>query len=97
MKDFAKSFYLSTSWKQCQRAYLKKARGLCEECLKEGIINAGEIVHHKIPLTPNNINDINITLNFDNLELVCREHHAKLHKNKPCMRYTIDELGRVII
>jgi len=36
-------------------------------------------VHHKIHLTPHNIDDPNITLSEDNLELLCRECHAIEH------------------
>ena len=50
-------------------------------------------MHHKIPLTPENVTDPEITLNWDNLMLLCRECHAAVHK--PQKRYTVDELGRV--
>ena len=46
-------------------------------------INPGIIVHHKIELTPDNINDPHIALSFDNLELLCEDHHNKQHKAKP--------------
>ena len=64
-------------------------------CLKNGIYKAGEIVHHKTPISPDNINDANITLNWNNLQLVCRDCHAKIHDKKN-RRYKIDEMGRVI-
>ena len=63
--------------------------------MAKGIINPGEIVHHKIELTPENINDPDIALSFGNLKLVCRECHAKEHGKKQT-RYTILEDGRVI-
>ena len=50
-------------------------------------------MHHKIPLTPENVTDPDITLNWDNLMLLCRDCHAAVHK--PQKRYTVDELGRV--
>lgn len=96
MKEFAKEFYTGTAWAACRKAYRKKAGGLCEECLSKGLITAGEIVHHKIPISPDNINDPTITLNFDNLELVCRECHADIHRRRE-KRYKVDEDGRVII
>ena len=37
-----------------------------DEDLKEGRYTAGEIVHHKIELTPENIDDPGITLSWDN-------------------------------
>ena len=95
MKDF-QSFYGTQAWKACRDAYRKQARGLCELCLKEGRFTAGEIVHHKTPLTAETVNNPDIALNFDNLMLVCRDHHAQLHDAKE-RRFKIDELGHVII
>lgn len=96
MREFAAEFYSSKAWKECRKAYAKSRRNLCEDCLEKGIYRAGEIVHHKVHLTPENINDPNITLNFKNLRLVCRDCHAKEHGKKRKWRYSIDELGKVI-
>lgn len=95
-RDFAKPFYHSPEWKKAQRLYIKQAGGLCERCLARGIITPGVIVHHKIPLTPENIMDPSVTLNPANLQLLCRDCHAAAHKGSPA-RYKLDELGRVII
>ena len=95
MKDFAKGFYKSQAWKRCCVAYRKAVGGLCEECLANGILTPGEIVHHKKPLTPLNINDPTITLDWSNLRLLCREHHAEAHKTKK-RRYAVDEHGHVV-
>ena len=94
MKEFAKSFYLSQAWKNTAKAYKASVGGLCEVCWSSGIVKAGEIVHHKIHLTPENINDPKIALDFSNLECVCRECHYKYHDRRK-RRYKIDELGRV--
>lgn len=56
----------------------------------------GEIVHHKIELTPMNIDKPEITLNWDNLELVCRNCHALIHGGKDKSRYTVTETGELI-
>ena len=98
MKPFARDFYFSMGWKNTRDAYKKSVGGLCEICWANGIPKAGELVHHKIPLTPENINDTNITLNWDNLQCVCRECHHKLHEHRPQRkrRYQLDELGRVV-
>ena len=93
MKDF-QSFYGTQAWKDCRRAYRKKVGGLCEMCLSEGKYNAGYFVHHKTPLTAENVNDPEITMNFDNLMLLCRYHHAQVHGSP--RRYKFDDLGRVI-
>ena len=95
MQDFAKTFYKSQAWKDCRAAYAKSVGGLCEICLAKGLYRPGEIVHHSIHITPENISDPSIVLNWDNLQLVCRECHAQLHDGKT-RRYRLDELGRVI-
>lgn len=94
MQDFATTFYKSKAWQRCRNNYARSKRGLCERCLARGIYQAGVIVHHKIHLDPNNINDPTITLNPDNLQLLCRDCHAIIHK--PTKRFRVDELGRVI-
>jgi 5-methylcytosine-specific restriction endonuclease McrA len=94
MKDYAKSFYKSRAWQHCRDAYAKSQAGLCERCLKEGKIVPGEIVHHKVYISPENINNPEITLNWNNLELVCRECHEREHKGLK-NRFAVDEFGRV--
>ena len=86
-------FYDSEAWKNCREAYRKSKGGLCELCLKNGIVKAGRIVHHKIHLDADNIGDPNVTLNWDNLELVCMDCHAAEHGNKK--RYKVDIFGNV--
>lgn len=100
-KEFAKGLYNSKAWQKTRDAYKKSVGGLCEICYAQGIVKAGEIVHHKIHLTPDNINDPSITLSFDNLQLVCRECHALIHDEQynrlrvRKRRYKIDENGNV--
>ena len=94
MQDYSASFYSSRPWQDTRRAYRKSVGGLCEVCLKNGIYKPGEIVHHKIPIDPTNINNPDITLNWDNLMYVCRDCHAKIHDRKN-RRYKVDEMGRV--
>ena len=94
MREFAKAFYKSQAWKNTQAAYKKQAGGLCERCKAKGLIVPGEIVHHKIHLSPENINDPNISLSSDNLELLCRGCHAEVHTGIE-KRFVVDALGRV--
>lgn len=95
MQNFAAAFYKSRVWQDCRAAYFKSAGGLCEECLARGLYKAGEIVHHKQPLTPQNIHDASIALSWDNLQLLCRDCHGKKHRT--ARRYKVDEMGNVII
>ena len=49
-------------------------------------------------LTPENIDNPEITLNYNNLELLCRQCHAEVHdKRKKCRRFTIGPDGEIII
>ena len=74
-KAFSRKFYNSSSWVKTSRAYKNSKFGICEKC---GAI--GEEVHHIIPLNPDNINDPNITLNWDNLMLLCRSCHELIEE-----------------
>lgn len=94
VRDFARSFYSSKAWQETRRAYRKSVGGLCERCLAKGIYRAGVIVHHKVYLSPDNINDPDVSLNWNNLELVCRDCHAAEHE-KIIRRYTVDDQGRI--
>lgn len=96
MQEYAERFYKSKTWQRTRDAYAKSKRGLCERCLSEGRITPGEIVHHKVHLSPENINDPNVSLSWDNLELVCRDCHAQLHDARK-RRYKVDLYGRVIL
>ena len=61
--------------------------------MAKGIVRPGEIVHHKAHITPQNINDPSITLDWSNLMLVCRDCHGELHAQGK--RYTVDAMGRI--
>lgn len=94
MQDFAVKLYKSKAWKKCRESYASSVDGLCERCLARGFYTPGEIVHHKIYINSNNVSDPSVTLNFDNLELLCRVCHANEHKTN-AKRFSVDELGRV--
>lgn len=72
---FNTPFYKSAVWLRCRQSYIRAQHGICERCG-----NGGWHVHHKIYLTENNINDPQITLNHDNLELLCNSCHSREHK-----------------
>lgn len=93
-KEWARQFYNSKAWKDMRRYILKRDHYTCAHCQ----CRAAEI-HHIKELTPDNIDDINISLNPDNLISLCRDCHAKITKG-----YTgdvrdgfiFDERGNVI-
>lgn len=94
MKEYAEGFYKGKAWQDCRNAYLKSKQGLCEKCLSRGIIKGAEIVHHKIHISPDNIGNPDISLNWDNLECLCRDCHAEEHTRK-VKRHKVDEYGHI--
>lgn len=74
-KDFSRKFYNTQAWIKTAKAYKQSKFGLCEKCGQPG-----EEVHHIIALTPDNINDPNISLNWDNLMLLCRSCHELIEE-----------------
>lgn len=74
-REFAKSFYSSEEWKTEREYILKRDNYLCVKCGAPA-----EEVHHKIHLTPQNINDASISLNPDNLISLCKDCHFAEHK-----------------
>lgn len=87
------SFYSSAAWQETRKAFAKSKKYLCERCLARGLIVPGVIVHHKQHINAKNINDPQITLNRDNLQLLCRDCHSEVHRRQK--RYTVDNSGRV--
>ena len=89
MKPWARWFYKSKAWERTRAAYIAYRHGLCERCGA-----GGKIVHHKVYLTPDNINDPAVTLNFENLELLCQTcHNLEHHERVPVadgLRFTAD-------
>lgn len=103
-----KEFYKSKAWENVRKGIWLKQNLLCNRCHKPVFV-AGiseyipkenrriGIVHHKIYLNEDNVNDINITLNPDNLEGICIDCHNKEHFGSKCVRqeYSFDEDGNL--
>lgn len=96
-RDFAKAFYKSKKWQHCRDSYVLSVGGLCENCLKHGRYTPAEIVHHKEFITPSNIVNPEITLDWKNLEALCRDCHAEQHKKNSKKRYIVTEGGAIKI
>ena len=69
------NFYKSDSWRVARELKIMSVNGFCERCGAIGIE-----VHHKDRLSIDNVYDASLSLNQDNLELLCRECHNKEHK-----------------
>lgn len=96
MQEFAERFYKSKAWQHTRASYLQSVGGLCERCLKKGLYRPAVIVHHKVYLTAETINNPEIALAYGNLEALCRECHEKEHSGTG-RRYKVQEDGSVII
>lgn len=95
------SFYVSWAWRRCRKSFAESKGNLCEKCLKRGIIEPGSKdrpleVHHKIPLTESNYKDPKISLNWDNLQLLCKSCHDA-EKERRQKRWKIGADGRIRI
>ena len=86
------NFYTTRAWRRCRESYLSSVGRLCEICLSKGLIEPAVHVHHKKPITPENLNDPRITLDHSNLMALCEECHQAQHRKK---RWRCDALGRV--
>ena len=71
-KEFTKHFYSSTTWRKCRAAYINSIHYLCERCGEPG-----KELHHKIALTPENINNPDILYKWENLEYLCMSCHQR--------------------
>ena len=74
--------YNSREWKELRIAKLRSTNGLCEECMKEGIVTAARCVHHVVPIETARTKDEMKRLAFDvnNLRALCYACHARIHK-----------------
>ena len=85
-------FYRSDTWKMARAIKIASASGCCEICG-----DVGTEVHHIIHLTPQNISDPNITINQENLKLLCNACHNKIHNRfEGRAQYTFDADGNLI-
>ena len=69
------NFYKSTVWQVARQIKYQEQNGKCERCGR-----VGEEVHHKIRLTVDNVKDPTVSINQENLELLCKDCHNKEHK-----------------
>ena len=81
-KDKAE-IYNSREWKELRAAKLRSTKGLCEECMKQGIVTSARCVHHIVPIETARTKDEMKRLAFDvnNLRALCFACHARIHKD----------------
>lgn len=101
-------FYNSKLWNDVRKNIWIKQNLLCAICGKPVYVDGISeylpkekrrigIVHHKIWLDNNNINDDNITINEENLIGVCKACHEQIHHaNKSCRKdMMFDDEGNI--
>ena len=72
----------SRRWWEVKRMVWQRANGLCEDCLKQGIVRAGVDCHHIVPVetatTPQEMERLCFDVN--NVRLLCIACHSAIHK-----------------
>lgn len=74
------SFYASDPWINLRLLLINERGNKCERCGKIIPRSIDIIGHHKVELTPENVNDYNISLNPELIELICFDCHNKEHR-----------------
>lgn len=79
------SFYKSKEWERFRRIIIEENTNedgfiLCAKCGKPILKKYDLIVHHKQELDDLNVNDVNVSLNPDNVECICFKCHNIEHE-----------------
>ena len=102
------NFYNSKAWKQNRVAYAISQHCICERCGRPVYVSGINeslpkkkrlryIVHHKIHLNEENMNDDSIAFDWNNLELLCIECHNREHYEQPTKDgLMFDENGNLV-
>ena len=72
-KEWARKFYRSKAWRTLRAEVLHRDLYSCEECG-----GRATEVHHAIPLTAENIDDLTVALNPALLHSLCHDCHAAI-------------------
>ena len=98
-REFSKPFYNSKEWEKVREFVLLRDHHACQLCGAPA-----EEVHHIRHITPDNVNDVNITMNPANLISLCKachfgEHrgeHGKGREKEEAYPYRFDSNGYLI-
>jgi len=85
------NFYKSPVWLAARELKIMSVKGLCERCGQIGIE-----VHHKDRLSIENVRDTSVSLNQDNLELLCRDCHNNEHNRFQRKKIMFDVDGNFV-
>ena len=73
------SFYASERWGKFRLMIISERGAVCQSCGKVITDPLDCEVDHIIELTPENVNDVMISLNPDNVQVLCHKCHDKKH------------------
>ena len=74
-QNFSRQLYNSAHWKRTRKAYISSVHYQCERCGEPG-----QELHHKIALSPSNINNPEIAYGWSNLQYLCFRCHQQITK-----------------
>lgn len=83
MVDKQHEFYCSKPWRELSYKIKVDRGGECERCGWQAVSNddwSGLIGHHKIELTDDNVDDASVSLNPNNVEIICLRCHNSEHR-----------------
>ena len=85
-------FYKSDLWHMARAQVILRAKGRCEKCG-----SVGTEVHHKIHLNIQNVDDVSVSINPENLMLLCKDcHNKEHHRFGKRTSYAFDEEGNLV-
>ena len=73
----------SRRWQDTKAEVWQRAKGLCEECARQGYVRAGRDCHHVIPISSSmSVAEMTrLCYDVNNVRLLCIEHHIAAHKS----------------
>ena len=82
-KEFSRAIYNGRRWRKSAKAYAESRCYICERCRNKFARRDGKrkrwMVHHRQPLTKENVHDDLLVYGWDNLQLLCIECHNAVH------------------
>ena len=78
--DKLHKFYTTKAWRDLAYSLKIQANGSCNRCGHNVIDFKYLIGHHKIELSEDNVEDVSVSLNPDNIEVICHDCHNKEHR-----------------
>jgi len=79
-QDFSRQLYVSKAWRDLRFNLIVERGPVCQQCGKVMLDISKLIAHHRIALSPANINNLDVVLNKNNIHLICFLCHNAVHK-----------------